>query len=212
MYGVTFGRKHSIYDYGLVMTDYSISNPAVTRYLVKVPGRNGVLELTESLTPYITYDNRQLQFAFVWRSRPEDYEEAKQTIINDLHGKKMQVILDSDPDYYYDGFVTVDSDSFSGRERADIVVHVDAAPYKLRKTETTKTKSGSGTLVCENSRMEVIPQIKVTAATSITFNNSTYSLSAGTYTLPGIVFKEGNNTLTISGSGTTTVKYRQGRL
>lgn len=212
MYGVTFGTKHSYGDYGLVMTDYDTENPAPRRNLVSVPGRNGLLDVTGALTPVITYDNRQLQFAFKWKSSPETYEDELQEITNDLHGKTMHVILDSDPDYYYDGFVTVESHDFSGREEATLVVAVDAYPYKFRTEETVKTKSGSGTLVCPNDRMEVIPTIQVTANTSITFGTDTYSLSAGSHKVAGIQFVKGDNELTISGSGTTTVKYRQGRL
>lgn len=212
MYGVTFGSKHSYDDYQMILTGYDTGNPAPRRNLVSVPGRNGVLDMTESLTPIITYDNRQLQFAFTWKSSPETYEDELQEIVNDLHGKKMHVILDSDPDYYYDGFVTVASSAFSGREEATLVVTMDAYPFKFRTEETVKTQSGSGTLNCTNDRMEVIPTIQVSANTSITFGTATYSLSAGTHTIAGIQFTEGDNELTISGSGTTTIKYRQGRL
>lgn len=212
MYGVTFGNKHSYEDYQLILTAYDTGEPAPRRNLVPVPGRNGLLDTTEALTPVITYDNRQMQFAFTWRSSPETYEEELQVIRNALHGKKMHVILDSDLDYYYDGFVTIASKNLSGRERASIVIAVDAYPYKLRKEETVMTKSGSGTLVCQNDRMEVIPTIQVTANTSITFGTDTYTLSAGTHTVAGIQFSEGDNELVISGSGTTTIKYRQGRL
>lgn len=212
MLGVTFGNKHSYNDYGLILTEYDIGMPEARRYLVEVPGRNGILDMTESLTPRITYANRPLQFAFTWKSSTDTYEEELQQIINDIHGQKMQVILDSDPDHYFDAFLTVDSSTFSGKQKATVVVTGDAYPFRYDTSETIKTRTGSGTLVCENDRMEVIPEITVTAETTIVFGGNTATISAGTHRISGFEFTEGNNTLTITGSGTTTVKYRQGRL
>ena len=212
MYGVTFGDKHTIDDYGLVMTDYDTGQPEPKRFLVDVPGKNGTLDLTGQLTPNIAYGNRQLQFAFVWRSRPEDFEEELKAIVNDLHGKRMHVILDSDPDYYYDGFVTVESKSFSGREKGAVVISVDADPFKREIYQTVKQRTGNGTLTCYCDRMEVTPTIENSAAATIVFGNLSVSLSAGTHVVSSIVFSEGENTLTITCTGTTKVTYRNGRL
>ncbi len=209
---MTFGNKHSYDDYGLILTEYEVSSPEPNRYLVEVPGRNGVLDLTASLTPRITYENRTIQFAFTWKSSPENYEEELQTLLNDLHGQKMHVILDSDPDRYFDAFLTVSSSTFSGTQKATVVVTGDADPFKYNNTETVETLSGSGTLICENDRMEVIPEITVTSETTIEFGTVTATLAAGTHRVANIEFTEGDNELEITGSGTTTIRYRQGRL
>lgn len=211
-FGVTFGNKHSYDDYSLILTEYDIGTPEARRYLAEVPGRNGILDMTGSLTPRITYGNRQLQFAFTWKSSPETYEAELQKIINDIHGQQLHVVLDTDQDHYFDAFLTVDSSTFSGKQKATVVITGDAYPYRLENTETVKTLTGSGTLACENDRMEVIPEITVTAETTIVFGTVSATLAAGTHKVADIELAEGDNELEITGSGTTTIRYRQGRL
>lgn len=212
MYGVTFGTKHSYSDYGMILTDYEIGEPVPRRYLVTVPGRNGVLDLTEEMTPKIKYENRPLRFAFTWRTSTANFEDDKQAIVNALHGQKMQVTLDSDPDYYYVGFVTVESVTFSGREKGTAVIAVDAEPFKYAKLATAYTQNGDGTVVCVNDRMEVIPQITNTAEATIVFGTVSVTLSEGVHKVAEIELAEGNNTLVITSTGLTTITYRQGRL
>ena len=212
MYGVTFGSKHSYDDYRLVMTGYDTGNPAPRRYLTSVPGRNGILDLTEILTPNVKYENRPIQFTFVWKSHPSTYEDELQEIRNDIHGKRMQVTLDSDPDWYYDAYLTVESSDLIDREKATIVIAGPAAPYKYAKQATSYVLNGNGTLICENDRMEVIPQITNTAETEVVFGSVSVTLSPGTHRVDDIVFTKGNNTLVITSTGQTTITYRQGRL
>ena len=60
--------------------------------------------------------------------------------------------------------------------------------------------------------MEVCPTITVTAETTIVFGDVTATLSAGTHKVENIELSEGENELTITSSGTTTITYTNGRL
>ena len=212
MYGVKFGNKHSDMDLGMIMTHYQIGQAAPRRYLQSVPGRNGLLDLTSAVTPVQTYDNRQLQFEFVWKEKPENYEDKVAEITRLLHGKKMHVILDNDPDYYYDGFVTIPSRDFPDYEKAELVVNVDAFPYKMQVHETTVQITGSGTISCMNDSLQVVPKVVVSAETTIVFGSKSITFAAGTYLPADLQLSEGRNDMTVTGSGTTKVIYRQGRL
>lgn len=212
MYGVMFGNKHSWSDFGMVLTDYSIEQPAPRRYTRVVPGRSGVLDMTDLITPNITYENRQLQFEFVWKDRPEFYEERIARLIRALHGKKLQIVLDSDPEYYYDGFVTVQSRTFTEHQRADAVVSADVHPYKYAVRETIRKITGSGTLNCVNDMMRTVPTIENSAQATITFGDYHAVLSPGTRRIENLRLKEGNNNISVTSTGTTKITYRQGRL
>lgn len=209
MLGIKFGQKHSWNRWGVILENMNISPPEPKRYFVSVPGRNGVLDLTQELTPSVRFESRTLTFTF--RVKAGDWSTLMAQIYDDVHGRRMNVTSDWDPDWHWTGFVTVDS--FSSDERTGtLVITAEVDPFKYANDESTYTKSGNGTLTCVCDRMEVCPTIQVTAETSITFDNKTVSLSAGTHVIPAFEFKKGNNVLTISGSGTTTVTYRNGRL
>ena len=64
--------------------------------------------------------------------------------------------------------------------------------------------------------MPVVPVITTTAETTLTWTVGSDSfhktLSAGTWEIPELELAPGNNSVTVSGSGTTTFKYREGRL
>ena len=76
--------------------------------------------------------------------------------------------------------------------------------------------TGSGTLIIENDFMPVVPVITATSETALswTLGSDSFrkSLSAGTWTLPEFELQAGRNTVTIQGAGTTTFRFREGRL
>lgn len=211
MLGITFGTKHSFNDWGVILEDTQIAPPEPKRYTVSVPGRNGILDLTPELTPVIRYESRMLTFTF--RVKAGDWSSLMATILGDIHGRTLDVISDLDPDWHWHGFCTVDS--FSSDERTgQLVILVEADPFKLYNSQTTVSRNGSGTLVATCDRMEVIPTITTTAETTIEFGDVIVVLSSGTHRVENIELKEGSNTLTITrtGSGATTLTYTNGRL
>lgn len=208
MLGITFGTKHSHTDWGLILKKSDIPAPNPKRYTVDVPGRDGALDITNALTPHVKYENRLISFSFFVQAG--QWTDKLSQIMSAVHGQTMDVKSDLDPNYMWHGCVLYngfDSDESTG----ELVLTVDAEPYKLKRTETTKTKTGSGTLICANDRMPTSPTITVTADTTIEFGDLEITLSAGTH-LVDFTFLEGDNELTITGSGTTTVVYQEGRL
>lgn len=209
MLGITFGTKHSFNDWGVILEDTKVAPPQPKRYTVSVAGRNGVLDLTQELTPSIRFESRTLTFNF--RVKPSDWSTLMSRIYGDVHGRTLDVISDLDPNWHWNGFVTVDD--FSSDERTGtLAITVDADPFKYSNTPSTYTQSGSGTLVCVCDRMEVCPTITATAETTIVFGDVTATISAGTHKVENIELSEGENELTITSSGTTTITYTNGRL
>lgn len=130
MNGVKFGTKHSYNDFGLFLKSSDIGFPEPKTETVDIPGMDGVLDLTEYFGK-VCYKNRQMQFTFTAISQEMEWDSLIDSIMNYLHGKKLQVILDSDPGYYYDARCTIDSFK-SDRRTATIVINCDAAPFKKK--------------------------------------------------------------------------------
>ena len=143
-------------DFYLVPTSLPvISAPGVKTNTIDIPGANGSIDLTESLTPYPVYKNRtgSLEFA-VLNDRREYYEMYKNIhnmnsknaisgshawtllysdIMNKLHGRKVRLYLvDDDPEWYYEGRIAVNSWKTSNDGKWPIVtLDYELYPYKL---------------------------------------------------------------------------------
>ena len=60
-YAATLNGKHTYTDYGLYVTNTNpVEPPEVKAEYIEVPGRNGQIDLTEALTGYTVYNNRQI--------------------------------------------------------------------------------------------------------------------------------------------------------
>ena len=209
MLGITFGSKHSYNNWGVILEDTTVTPPQPKRYLVDVPARNGLLDLTPELTPIIRYGNRTVTYKF--RVKSGDWDDLLSGIYADVHGQTLDVTSDLDANWHWHGCVTVNS--FASDKRTGVlVITVDAEPFKLANTATSVQRSGNGSLSCTCDRMEVTPTITNSAQATIVFGDVSVTLSAGTHIVNEIVFTSGTNTLTITSTGTTKVTYTNGRL
>lgn len=210
MVGVTFGNYHSFNDFGLLLADVSVEPPAPQRFTVEVPGRNGILDLTPALTDKMRYGERYINLVFNVIG-PCIYQQKLSEIANKIHGQTLNIIFDSDPAYYWRGFVTVDAQS-SDEDLGQFDITIACDPFKYSTTETTVTVEGDGTATLENGRMEVTPTITTTAEATLTYGDITTTVSAGTHILSDLELTEGETTVTVTSTGTTTFTYRQGEL
>ena len=111
---------------------------------------------------------------------------------------------------------TVAGSAINDSLRRAVIASEDADSYRYHIDETVVNLTGSGTLIIENDFMPVVPVITTTAETALSWSigSDTFrkSLSAGTWTLPEFELQAGRNTVTIKGTGTTTFRFREGRL
>ena len=144
MKGVKFGGLHSYDEWGLILTEKELKSPDIKTYTVELEGSNGVLDFTDFFGA-VKYENRQLTFSFIKPNiTPDGFLELYSLVQNALHGKKMQVILDDDPAYFYYGRVSI-NDWKSNKGIGEIVIEVDAEPYKYKLERTSKTAGLTGT-------------------------------------------------------------------
>lgn len=129
MNGVTFENLHSFSDFGLLLKSKVIGIPSAKTNFVEVPFRDGSIDMTESLSDEIKYDDRPLEFTFTAMNSLYSWASILSDVTNAIHGKRMKIILDDDASFYYVGRVEVDSWS-SDKQLGTIVIKAKCEPYK----------------------------------------------------------------------------------
>lgn len=212
--GIYFNDLHSYNDFNLILTDAYIAPAKAKTDYVDIPGRDSALDLTEALGE-VKYNDRDCRFTFVVHTKDtKTYEQKLSEVSNSINGKKMQIILDADNEYYYSGRVHVDEHSLKGNLRK-IMVTGKVEPYKYKHNKTVVSVSVTGEaqeIILTNERMSVVPEFTCTGETTIIFGNITHTMNAGTHIFADILLKQGENVLTVSGSDTLTVLYQEGAL
>lgn len=232
-YAATLNGKHTYADYGLYVTNTNpVEPPEIKAEYIEVPGRNGQIDLTEALTGYTVYNNRQIVLELGGRKRSQDWPGFMSNFLNDLHGKKVKVVFDNDPSYYYQGRATVESDYEKGNEIARFTLTINAEPYKYSNQSTTEPwlwdpfsfvdgviryynqiqVDGTAQIRVLGSEIPVIPIFTASAAMQVQFNGQTYDLAAGNNKIYDIVLMDQAYTLTFTGTGTVSINYKAGRL
>ncbi len=212
MKGVRFGDYHSYLDFGLIPTSYTVGAAQPKTEMIDIPGSDGSLDLSEYFGD-VKYKNRKLSFTFEIIGRPSEFLQNYSAVQNLINGRKMKIVLDDDPDFYYVGRVTVNE--WKSKPRVgSITIDCDCEPYKYKTYETVVVNkiSGSGTVIYDNLRKWVVPVFVVTAPVTVVFGNTSTTLDAGEYTIPAVEFKQGQNIVTYTGDTLVTVKYQEGGL
>jgi len=128
MKGITFGTYHSYDDFNLLLTSKEVAAPKVKTIEIDVPGADGALDLTEFFGEP-KYENVTHKFKFSTIVPQSEFLTLFSTIKNAIHGKKMRIILDDDPHFYYVGRCFVSS--FTNEKNiGKIAVECDCEPYK----------------------------------------------------------------------------------
>jgi len=231
-YGVTFNGHHSFRDYHLLPTSAPmITPPEVQTFYVNVAGADGSLDLTEVLTGYVNYGDRKGEFNFQIYGDRSDWYNVYNEIVHDLHGKRADVILDEDAQYYYKGRLTVGNPTF-GKHTANIKITgvfssnryvqdsysgndwlwnpfdfdngIAREYYQIRiRNSKTITLIGSEIIVCPVFTLD-------SGYLSLTTGGNTYQLQAGDNIFLNVLLTENNLDVTFTGNGVVTITYRIG--
>ena len=136
-HSVFFGGKNTWDDWHIVPTSRPVIKPPTkkTNYL-DIPGADGVLDLSESLTGYPVYNNREGSIEFLVMNDYQPWEVLYSAILEHIHGQRMQMILEDDDQYFYEGVFEVE-DWQSTVPRSIIVIKYNVGPYKWNINKTT---------------------------------------------------------------------------
>ena len=208
MYGAVFGRRYSREDYGAVMNYARVMPPAVKEVYVDIDGGDSAIDLTEAVGG-VAYEDAKIEFKFTLFSA-EKAEQMKE----DIHGRWLEIVLEREPEFFYQGRVSCNKVEQDGRVyEAYFTARVH--PYKCERRESIHTAEVSGAekeVLLQNDRMPVMPRIEVEGSVQLAYDGIRYRMGPGTYQMPEVTLKEGLNRIRLSGNGKVKFCYRKGRL
>ena len=92
----------------------------------------------------------------------------------------------------------------------------DGDAFLYYVSETIESITGSGTITLHNDYMPVVPVITTTAEATLRWavDGETFhkTISAGTWEIPELELRHGNNTVSVTVEGTVRFAYREGRI
>ena len=129
---------HSFRDFGLYPKEKPvIETPEVQVTEIEVPGRDGRIDTSELLDGIVHYYNRQGTFKFSQIGGRETWDSTYALLKKKLHGKRKQIVIDEEPDGYYEGRITVEEPEYdSERKVAYFELSANLEPFKYRFMES----------------------------------------------------------------------------
>lgn len=212
MNAVTFDAYHSYDDLHLILSKKTIGTPSPKTEIIDIPGGDGVLDMTEFFGK-TKYNNRTLTFEFSVIGERSEFMEVFATVQQLLHGRKMTIQLNDDPEWFYTGRISVmefETTQNTGR----FMVECDCEPYKqsIHTTTVSQTVSSNANIVLSNDKMPAVPTITTNAEFLISYGGYNDLYPAGTFAIPELELWEGVNQVYVEGNGKISFTYRKGRL
>lgn len=183
---------------------------------VVVPGRNSPIRFTEALGS-VSFEPRAFTVNLSMLGTREKFNELVKAASNQFSGRLAKVTCSEEPGLYCIGTLqlTPAYDPIEGR--GELVIECsDADAYRYHAVITEVIATGNATVSLKNDYMPVILTVVTTAETKLTWKVGTdtfnKTVSAGTWEFPELQLSHGMNSVKVTGSGTTTFRYREGCL
>ena len=206
----------SMLSLGWLRETVNFPTPQSQSNTITVPGRNSPIRFTEALGR-VAYQPRSFDLTFSMLGDRSDYDRLVSVVVNQFAGQLCRVTLTEDPTLYALGSFEADPsyDPLTGKGQL-VLSCTDGDSFLYHKEETTITVTGGGTVVLANDYMPVVPVITVTAETTLRWSVDGESfqktINAGTWEIPELELRHGNNTVSITSEGVVVFVYREGRL
>lgn len=238
---VTSGLEyHTLATWGLAIGNNNcIGDPVLEEKYLDVAGRTALLDYTEALAGRPIYKSRPIDIVLGGLRNPEDWDSVISEFRNLINGRRIKVIFDNDPSYYWIGRCHITDFDRAQRLGSFHLQIPNAEPHKYDLASSmedipwdsvdfehtyfgylgTLTITDSYALTIPAGTMPVAPTITVNSITSTSMtvryslNNTTYTLATGENYFPEILVNgDSAATLTFTGSGEVEVDYRGGSL
>lgn len=208
--------KISMSRMGWIRENIDFPIPKSQTETVVVPGRNSPIRFTEALGS-VSFEPRAFTVSLSMLGTREKFNELVKAASNRFSGRLAKVVTSEEPGLYCIGTLQL-APSYNPIEgRGELEIECDDADAYRYHTEVTEViVSGSSTVTLKNDYMPVIPVVVTTAETKLTWKIGTdtfnKTVSAGTWEFPELQLSHGTNSVKVTGSGTTTFRYREGCL
>ena len=190
--------------------------PQSQNEILTVPGRNSPIRFSAALGR-VAYQPRSFDMTFSMLGDRAAYDAMVSATVNQFAGQLCRVTLTEDPTLYALGTLEAapSYDPLTGKGQL-VLSCTDGDAFLYYVAETVESINGSGTLALHNDFMPVVPEVTTTAETTIRWaiDGEAFhkTVSAGTWEIPELELRLGENTVSVTGEGTTTFVYREGRL
>lgn len=223
-------------DWSLIWRSVDIEDAQARRYAVTIPGRDGVLDLSEALGG-VYYENRNIALSFACVNyTTERFHLLAATIRNALDGKMCRVVLSDDSGYFWRGRPQVTAE-WGGLNHTVIRISVDAEPFKynsvssydpwlwdpfnfvtgvITQTSDIELSGGVETVTLPKDPARSKPTLwlnRGNARAKVGSDGTWKTLKSGANVFPEIRMNENAScVLYLEGSGSVGVEYRVGSL
>lgn len=202
--------------FGWLRESVNFPTPQSQTNTIVVPGRNSPIRYTEALGR-VSYQPRSFEIVLSMLGTRTRFNAMVSTVVNQYAGQLTKVICSEEPGLYAIGTLEMASayDPLSGKGQLTISCS-DGDAYRYHVEETVVTVTGGGTVYLDNDYMPVVPVITATEETALGWQVGTdtfqKTVSPGTWEFPEMELQAGRNTISVTGSGTVTFRYREGCL
>lgn len=230
--GVTFDdRIHTERDWGLKLLSIYIPMPDPKTQILDIPGGDGSIDLTEinGRPAYNDRDGVELAFDLMDGSY-ESWLLKYSQFAAEVHGRKVKMVLDDDPDHYYMVRLKLDGKK-SNPVYGQITFSGTAEPFKydlvatnepwlwdtfnfetgvIREIEEVEITAENNKVTIIGAGIDTPPVFVVSQADNLklTYGGRTYTLKVGRNRFPAVRVGMEDVTLTFSGTGKFEVEYR----
>lgn len=230
--GVTFDNKHTYRDYGFFPTSpFVVSPPSAKTNYVEIPNSDGSLDLTEALSDYLAYNDREYEQQFKYIGDRKRWPQLYSDFLNDVQGRLINIVSDEDLEYFWFGRVHADSVEHNG-DHVYITLKGQFEPYKYEKYSSTdewlwdeinfetsvirdysNISVNNETVVVVGSKKSIVPTIIVDESDDLVlkeFNGDILDeeMGIGQYVMPEIELHESENYFVFEGSGIISIDFR----
>lgn len=151
-------ERHSLTDFGLAIsnTDY-IGDPEFETFKVDVPGRRGILDMSEALTGRPVAKTRTIKLHVGTTHPKNDWDGIMSDFRNMYDGRVCKIIFDNDDEWYWIGRVYIQN--FSRKQSlGEFDIKMTANAYKHQVTPTIDTYEAPATVVMPYLELPIRPQ------------------------------------------------------
>lgn len=206
---------NSLRDFGLAIenTDYIGTPVQGDGALVYVKGRNGPLDTTDEVFGEQYFKSRPISIKFGGIEDPILWDMIIADFRNKFEGRIVMLEFLTTPKWYFTGRCQINKFKHSRALGTFTFEIPEADPYMYQDHVVTLTATSLGeTIQIPITRKTAVPTITSSANIIITKDGTEYAFDSGTHKNEELRFTEGENVITITGSGTVTIAYRDGSL
>lgn len=226
-HAIIISGKNTYDEWGLIPTARPvILPPEVKSTYVDLPASHGVLDYTDLLLGMTPFGQRKGSWEFVLRPGRK-WVPVYTSLMNYLHGKRHEIILEDDPGFRYEGRLRVNTwKSESQYSRITIDYELDPFKQSVRSTETedwqwndlfdTTIRYGTFAVDGEQYRtfindglLPTTPEFFCSAPMSVDYGGNSFDLVAGRNYNQNLTLQPGDNIMAFHGTGTVKASYRE---